>query len=220
MRSRQSALDKVRVPGGRWSNIRGNSIQSFHARTVCSWVWACKMASSAKVKAWRKRPLRKERVDFETRSIFVRVFVEGRLGLVSGRLTGVGGGGLALRYGCWGGLDEGVGARVLVLRLDLRQCRCLWRCFPWKNCHSGDRWEGLELGLGSVAWQVCCPLCSSSGSIGFGAPGPACGGGSGRSGCGCLHRAAGWPVGKQIAVPNTFGGVSPVLLLECIPMKK
>ena len=50
--------------------------------------------------------------------------------------------------------------------------------------------EGLELGLGSVAWQVCCPLCSSSGSIGCGAPGPACGGGTGRGGCGCLHRAA------------------------------
>ena len=60
MRSRHSALDKVRVPGGRWSNIRGNSIQSFHARTVCSWVWACRIASSAKVRAWRKRPLRKE----------------------------------------------------------------------------------------------------------------------------------------------------------------
>ena len=60
MRVRHSGLDKVRVPGGRWSNIRGNSIQSFHARTVCSWVWACMIASSAKVRAWRRRPLRKE----------------------------------------------------------------------------------------------------------------------------------------------------------------
>ena len=92
MRSRQSALDKVRVPGGRWSNIRGKSIQSFHARTVCSWVWACKIASSAKVRAQGGK-----RVDFETRSIFVRVFFEGRLGLVSGMLPGVGGVGLAPR---------------------------------------------------------------------------------------------------------------------------
>ena len=60
MRARQSDLDRVRVPGGRCSNMRGNSIQSFHARTVCSWVWACTIALSAKVRAWRKRPLRKD----------------------------------------------------------------------------------------------------------------------------------------------------------------
>ena len=51
-------------------------------------------------------------MDFETRSIFVPVLFEGRLGLVSGMLTGVGGGGLALRYGCWVARRGGGGARA------------------------------------------------------------------------------------------------------------
>ena len=165
-------------------------------------------------------------MDFETRSIFVRVFFEGRLGLVSGMLPGVGGGGLAPRYGCWVGLDGGVGVRVPVLRHDLRQCDCLWRCFPWKNCHWGkDRWKDLSLGSGPwlgrfaalsvppvALWDLACRLC-----------------------CAVVRHVVveravldavvsivlrGWPLGKQIAVPNTFGGVSPVLLRECIPMKK
>ena len=165
-------------------------------------------------------------MDFETRSIFVRVFFEGRLGLVSGMLPGVGGGGLAPRYGCWVGLDEGVGVLVPVLCHEFRQCHCLWRCFPWKNCHWGkDRWKGLSLGsgpwLGGFAVLSVPPVARWDS-----AP---------RRCCAVvrhvvLERAVvdavvsivlrGWPLGKQIAVPNTFGGVSPVLLLECIPMKK
>ena len=58
MRKRQSGLEIVRIPGGRWSNMRGRSSQSFHDRRVWSGVVAWRIASKAKCMACRMRPFK------------------------------------------------------------------------------------------------------------------------------------------------------------------
>lgn len=94
--------------------------------------------------------------------------------------TGVGGGGLALRYGCGARLDAEVGARVPELRLDLRQLSLLVGSLgsgPWLGVFVVP--SVLPVALWGLVLGRCCGGC-----------GPACVGGTGRGGRGGLHPSA------------------------------